>query len=285
MPTKKYTDFLESEPFTRDAKHGNGGTREYVGITCPHCTISFVQITKENIATSKATECLKHLRVCEAAKAAGLSPPPKKQTAPPLPDLQCVVCTDPDHAALAVRNDALEEKNGSLNDRLRSLERNEARRSVEIDEMRERARAKDREDDRRDQLLKLCLDKLGIPNPPLPTPEVLTDGFKKLERKTPAGPRFVPLSMAGESKVDRLQSENNRLRAERNKAVKQRDAQEELARDAGLARDALATLAKDPYAKKHLLAACHSDKLPEDMIRSAKRVRCLVDPEFQKKDA
>ena len=67
--------------------------------------------------------------------------------------------------------------------------------------------------------------------------------------------------------------------AHRNDAMEQCCTRQELEQHT----NALTTLAKNPYARRRLLAACHPDKLPEDMIRSAKRVRGLVDPEFEKK--
>ena len=84
MPPKKYLDFAESKPFKRIAKHlaqSSTDTREYVSITCPHCNVSFVQIPSECLASNKASECIRHLRMCEKAKAAGAQVAPRKRRA------------------------------------------------------------------------------------------------------------------------------------------------------------------------------------------------------------
>ena len=84
MPLKKYLDFKESEPVKQMAKHfakHGDDTRLYVSITCPHCHVAFVQIPSECLASNKAMECLRHLRVCERAKAAGVQVAPRKRRA------------------------------------------------------------------------------------------------------------------------------------------------------------------------------------------------------------
>ena len=84
MPPKKYLDFSESEPLKQITKHfakNSDDTRTYVSITCPHCKESFVQIPSEYVVTNKASECLKHLRVCEQAKALGVQTAPRKRRA------------------------------------------------------------------------------------------------------------------------------------------------------------------------------------------------------------
>lgn len=244
MPTKKYTDFLESDPITRDAKHGSAGTREYVSITCPHCTVSFVQITKENLATSKATECLKHLRVCDAAKAAGLNPPPKKQVAPATAP-QAVVCTDPAHGTLVVRYDALATQNATQQAEMARLRaemdqiRQESRR--EIDDLKTRTRKLEHWQD-------TVTDALGYPNPPPPKAERAAKRIKKMRDA-----EYVAGIYGDVEKNAEL------LRIKRQ-------------------RDAFRDLAGVPYAKKLLLAACHPDKLPADKSESANVARSVVDP-------
>ena len=71
MPPKKYMDFTESAPIERQAKQPPYEERSYVDITCPHCNLSFVSIPEESVRSNKASECLKHLRVCEVFKAKG----------------------------------------------------------------------------------------------------------------------------------------------------------------------------------------------------------------------
>ena len=74
MPqTKKYLDFVASAPYERGSKHGGpDARRSYVTIACPHCDAAFVEIAADRLHTNKASECLKHLRVCDAAIGAGV---------------------------------------------------------------------------------------------------------------------------------------------------------------------------------------------------------------------
>lgn len=64
-------DFIESAPIERQAKQPPYEERSYVDITCPHCNLNFVSIPEESVRSNKASECLKHLRVCEAFKFKG----------------------------------------------------------------------------------------------------------------------------------------------------------------------------------------------------------------------
>ena len=50
----------------------------YVSLTCPHCKVVFVQLTANDIKTTKASKCLKHLRVCKSYNES-VPPPDKKQ--------------------------------------------------------------------------------------------------------------------------------------------------------------------------------------------------------------
>ena len=76
MP-KKYLDFAESAPHVRLAKQNardERNTRSYITVTCPHCSVDFVEIAADSLSTNKASECKKHLLRCEAASAAGAAP-------------------------------------------------------------------------------------------------------------------------------------------------------------------------------------------------------------------
>jgi hypothetical protein len=81
MP-KKYLDFAESVPHVRLAKQNardERDTRSYITITCPHCSVDFVEIAVDSLSTNKASECKKHLLRCEAASVAGVCPEPVKR--------------------------------------------------------------------------------------------------------------------------------------------------------------------------------------------------------------
>lgn len=64
MPVKKYTDFIESNPVLRRGKLPPYEARYYVTITCPHCKQICSEITQETVKATKASTCLKHLRIC-----------------------------------------------------------------------------------------------------------------------------------------------------------------------------------------------------------------------------
>ena len=81
MP-KKYVDFSESVPHIRLAKQNPRDERDirsYTTITCPHCSVAFVEMAVDRLSTNKASECKKHLLRCEAASAAGVLPLPVKR--------------------------------------------------------------------------------------------------------------------------------------------------------------------------------------------------------------
>ena len=60
----KYADFIESEPSLKPGKKAPYVEDFFVGITCPHCKVQFVELTQRSIMSSKASQCLQHLRVC-----------------------------------------------------------------------------------------------------------------------------------------------------------------------------------------------------------------------------
>jgi hypothetical protein len=75
MPAKKYNDFEEGPEVQKLAKQQPPNSqvplmRNYVPITCPHCTVVFVEIASDRITSNKASECRDHLKVCasDAAK-------------------------------------------------------------------------------------------------------------------------------------------------------------------------------------------------------------------------
>ena len=70
---KRYLDFQEESPCIEPARSCPYEDREYVPITCPHCRLVFVKIPTTQLASSKASKCLSHLRVCH--KFMGYVPP------------------------------------------------------------------------------------------------------------------------------------------------------------------------------------------------------------------
>ena len=66
---KKYMDFVEGAPVNEPSHLSSRyGRRDYVPITCPHCGVVFVKIPLDQIFKTKASKCLRHLRVCPKFK-------------------------------------------------------------------------------------------------------------------------------------------------------------------------------------------------------------------------
>ena len=86
MPRKMYTDFEERNSVTKPGKKAPWATMTFIPITCPHCKHSFVEIPDHNLKTSKASECLKHLRVCPEYKGT-VTPAPEKKKEPSIAEL------------------------------------------------------------------------------------------------------------------------------------------------------------------------------------------------------
>ena len=78
---KKYVDFEEAVAIERMSKLPPHTTRMYVPVRCPHCKVQFVEVPEERVATNKAGECLKHLRVCPDFKGSVAAAPEKKRKA------------------------------------------------------------------------------------------------------------------------------------------------------------------------------------------------------------
>ena len=78
---KKYTDFEERALGFKPSKKYPWDDVEYVGVTCPECKVQFVELSIDNLKTSKASQCLKHIRKCEAYRErSGAVEPPQKRT-------------------------------------------------------------------------------------------------------------------------------------------------------------------------------------------------------------
>ena len=127
MP-KKYLDFAESAPHVRLAKQNardERDTRSYITITCPHCSVDFVEIAADSLSTNKASECKKHLLRCEAASAAGVCPEPvkRKRVVTGVESMDEGLCVErATNAALIASEARLIASNEDLRGRVASLE-------------------------------------------------------------------------------------------------------------------------------------------------------------------
>jgi len=207
-PTKKYLDFVASEPFERVSKHGGSDIRRsYVAFTCPHCDTAFVEIAADSLHTNKASECLKHLRVCDAAKAAGVLVPPakKKRTVAEEPppaaaeeaaQAQCALAAERARStALAASEAKLAGANEQLRARVHSVESELAGLRAELERMQLRMSERDARDRERDALLRACTDSLGLTTPPLPAAHTIAEkiaGLQKAARVARSGPPPPP---------------------------------------------------------------------------------------------
>ena len=196
MPqTKKYLDFVASAPYERGSKHGGPDVRRsYVTIACPHCDAAFVEIAADRLHTNKASECLKHLRVCDAAIGAGVLAPPAKRRAgaeelPPRaastaePDAQQALAAErAESAALAASEAKLVGANEQLRSRVHAVESELAGLRAELEQMKLGMSERDARDRARDALLRACTDSLGLTTPPLPAPHTVAEKIAGLRR-------------------------------------------------------------------------------------------------------
>jgi len=66
MPcSRKYDDFKEGSVIVQKGKNPPYEVASYIPITCPHCNVVFTEIKESDIKTTKASKCLKHLRLCK----------------------------------------------------------------------------------------------------------------------------------------------------------------------------------------------------------------------------
>ena len=209
MPqTKKYLDFVASAPYERGSKHGGPDVRRsYVTIACPHCDAAFVEIAADRLHTNKASECLKHLRVCDAAIGAGVLAPPAKRRAgaeelPPRaastaePDAQQALAAErATSAALAASEAKLVGANEQLRSRVHAVESELAGLRAELEQMKLGMSERDARDRARDALLRACTDSLGLTTPPLPAPHTVAEKIAGLRRAARVA-RSVPAPSA-----------------------------------------------------------------------------------------
>ena len=85
MSEKKYGDFEETNLGWKPSKSYPWDPIEYVGITCPACKNCFVELNTQNVKSSKASQCLKHIRRCSeyqtrnGVDSPNKRPPPNKR--------------------------------------------------------------------------------------------------------------------------------------------------------------------------------------------------------------
>lgn len=86
-PSKMYNDFTEGEAIMQKGKNPPYETALYIPITCPHCKVIFTEIKLGDIKTTKASKCLKHLRICKEYKGEVIPAPEKKHKDPMIASL------------------------------------------------------------------------------------------------------------------------------------------------------------------------------------------------------
>ena len=233
MPqTKKYLDFVASAPYERGSKHGGpDARRSYVTIACPHCDAAFVEIAADRLHTNKASECLKHLRVCDAAIGAGVlappakrragaeEPPPPRAAAPAEPDAQRALAAErATSAALAASEAKLVGANEQLRSRVHAVESELAGLRAELEQMKLGMSERDARDRARDALLRACTDSLGLTTPPLPAPHTVAEkiaGLRRAARVARSVPAPAPSAHALRQRhareMEELKREHNEL--------------------------------------------------------------------------
>ena len=233
MPqTKKYLDFVASAPYERGSKHGGpDARRSYVTIACPHCDAAFVEIAADRLHTNKASECLKHLRVCDAAIGAGVLAPPAKRRAgaeellpraasTAEPDAQQALAAErATSAALAASEAKLVGANEQLRSRVHAVESELAGLRAELEQMKLGMSERDARDRARDALLRACTDSLGLTTPPLPAPHTVAEKIAGLRRAArvarsvpaPAHAQTHALRQRHARELEELKREHNEL--------------------------------------------------------------------------
>ena len=118
----KYKDFVVSAPRLKDDLRRKGQTRAYVGITCPHFKMEFVELPCEAIASNKASKCKQHLGKCKEALA--LNPTDAtEELRSENARLRAELETERSKStALVAKGTRLSERNESQGQRLRSVE-------------------------------------------------------------------------------------------------------------------------------------------------------------------
>ena len=174
MP-KKYTDFAESAPTERVAKHlasGSGHVRSYVSLTCPHCNQAFVEMPLECVDRNKASECLRHLRWCDQARWAGVDAPPRKRRAGDVSGPAREACQRTQLSAkiaecdaLVARNSCLIERNDHLAARVGSLEEQIVSLGTQLADMRADLQRRDMRERARDNWERRVSEALGFQAP------------------------------------------------------------------------------------------------------------------------
>ena len=264
MPqTKKYLDFVASAPYERGSKHGGpDARRSYVTIACPHCDAAFVEIAADRLHTNKASECLKHLRVCDAAIGAGVLAPPAKRRAgaeePPPP--RAASTAEPDaqralaaeratSAALAASEAKLVGANEQLRSRVHAVESELAGLRAELEQMKLGMSERDARDRARDALLRACTDSLGLTTPPLPAPHTVAEKISGLRRAARVA-RSVPAPVQAHALRQRHAREMEELKREHN----------DLLLDALRTRNARALTTATKAVRRELCLLVHPDK-------------------------
>ena len=230
-PTKKYLDFVPSDPFERGTKHGGSDTRRsYVAIACPHCETAFVEIAADRLHTNKASECLKHLRVCDVAIGAGvLAPPAKRRAGAEELPLRAASTAEPDaqralaaeratSAALAASEAKLVGANEQLRSRVHAVESELAGLRAELEQMKLGLSERDARDRARDALLRACTDSLGLTTPPLPAPHTVAEKIAGLRRAARVA-RSVPAPVQAHALRQRHARELEELKQEHNELL------------------------------------------------------------------
>ena len=57
----KYAAFTEEGPFLKHVAGRSGMKRSYVEVSCPHCNVMFLDLAVEQLTSSKASKCKRHL--------------------------------------------------------------------------------------------------------------------------------------------------------------------------------------------------------------------------------
>lgn len=105
---RKYENFVESEPYEKSAKCPPYTPRKYIGVTCPHCTSSFVEIAVDSLKANRSARIRTHLLKCPAYEC----PPCEEGAFPPKSSVLVV------HDKCIMERETLQEEKSSLEQKL-----------------------------------------------------------------------------------------------------------------------------------------------------------------------
>jgi hypothetical protein len=271
----KYAAFTEEGPYMKKTAGRSGIARAYIEVTCPRCEVMFLDLTLEQLGSSKASKCKQHLDSgCVWQSVRGPRLPPQAEAQPDAPTLV-------DATAVAVDARAPQERaDDALGDVRRELTEQKER-TQKLHETLSRLQA-DREQEqlqnRQYRALVDCILRMMA----LPYPQPIADVRSSIERQYD---EFFKRMTNAEATSQRLLEENKELKKRKRSTPDAEDVETLKTQNKRLKTENEATtgmfraLCGSKRVLKHLQVACHGDKASQETpaVRAAmQRLQTLV---------